>query len=346
MNLLNTIRFVIYALRIKFIHFTSRFPPLPGGVVDEQTALLRQISLVMGEVPLDQTTVEAARAKEPKTVQAAKVWGGLFEDVPIIRDVEIPSPAGKIPARLYQPEPETGLPLFVFIHGGGWVLGSLVTADAMARFICKRAHCVVLSVGYRLAPEAVFHAAVDDSFAAVSWAVEHAAELNGDPRRVLVGGDSAGGNLSAAVAQMAVQRGAPKIVGQVLLYASLNLASLDTPSYNAFGNGEYYLPKRDVEWFIRHYLPNPLDRLSPMASPLLAQDLHGLAPALIVTAEFDVLRDEGEAYAKRLEEAGVPMKLIRCNGMAHGFLGTIGLLKRAEIYFDQVIAEIGKMTAA
>ena len=206
---------------------------------------------------------------------------------------------------------------------------------------------MVLSVDYRLAPEAIFPAAVDDSFAAVSWAVEHAAELNGDPRRVLVGGDSSGGNLSAAVAQLAVQKGAPKIAGQVLLYASLNLASLDTPSYKAFGNGDYYLPKRNVEWYVRQYIPNPQERLDPRASHLLAQDqdLRGLAPALVVTGEFDVLRDEAEIYAKRLEEAGVPVKLIRCNGMEHAFLNMIGVVKRADIYFDQVVAEIVKMAA-
>ena len=343
MNILDSIRFLILFLRIKLLNLTSRFPPLPGGVLDEQTALIRRAQAVMGEVPLDNVTVEKARADMRNTMKTLKNVGGLFEHVGTIRDMDIPGPEGQIPVRLYQPGTETGLPIFVFLHGGGWVIGDLDTADNMARFLCKRAHCVVLSVDYRLAPEHPFPAAPADSYAAVKWAMDHAAEIHGDPRRVLVGGDSAGGNLSAVVALMAAPKGGPKLAGQVLMYAATNGASLDTPSYKEFGEKNYGLPKRDVQWFMRHYIINTDDWLNPLASPLLAKDLHGLAPALIVTAEFDVLRDEAEAYAKRLEEAGVPVKLIRCNGMVHGFLSMLGMVKRAEIYFDQVVAEIKKM---
>jgi acetyl esterase len=346
MNILNSIRFLILFLRVKLLNTTSRFPPLPGGVLDEQTALLRRAQVIMGEVPLDDVTVEKARADMRATFLTLRSVGGLFEKVNTVRDMNIPGPAGQIPVRLYQPGPETGLPIFVFLHGGGWVIGDLDTADNVARFLCKRAHCVVLSVDYRLAPEHPFPAAAEDSYAAVKWAVDHAAEINGDPRRVLVGGDSAGGNLAAVVALMAAQRGGPKLTGQVLMYAATNGASLDTPSYKAFGEKNYGLPKRDVEWFMRHYITNPADWLNPLASPLLAKDLRGVAPALIVTAEFDVLRAEAEAYAKQLEAAGVPVKLIRCNGMVHGFLSMLGMVKRAEIYFDQVVAEIKKLTAA
>ncbi len=343
MNTLDTLHFLGIFLRIKLIGITSRFPPLPGGKLDKQTELIRRAQAVMGEVPLDNVTVEKARADMRATMKTLKNVGGLFEKVDTVRDMDIPGPAGSIPVRLYQPGPETGLPIFVFLHGGGWVIGDRDTADNMARFICQRAHCVVLSVDYRLAPEHPFPAAPEDSYAAVKWAADHAAEIHGDPRRVLVGGDSAGGNLSAVVALMAAQKGGPKLAGQVLLYAATNGASLDTQSYKDFGEANYGLPKRDVEWFMRHYMNNPADWSNPLASPLLAKDLHGLAPALIVTGEFDVLRDEAEAYAKRLEAAGVPVKLIRCNGMVHGFLSMLGMVKRAEIYFDQVVGEIKKM---
>jgi acetyl esterase len=346
MNTLDTLRFFVTFLRIKLIGATSRFPPLLGGKLDKQTELLRRAQQIMGEVPLDNVTVEKARADMHNTFVTLKSVGGLFEQVDTVRDMDIPGPAGSIPVRLYQPGPETGLPIFVLLHGGGWVIGDRDTADNMARFICKRAHCVVLSVDYRLAPEHPFPAAPEDSYAAVKWAVDHAAEINGNPRRVLVGGDSAGGNLTAAVAQMAVQKNRLKLAGQVLMYAATNGASLDTQSYKDFGDKNYGLPKRDVEWFMHHYITNPSDWSNPMASPLLAKDLHGLAPAVIVTAEFDVLRDEAEDYAKRLEVAGVPVKLLRCNGMVHGFLSMLGMVKRAEIYFDQVIAEIKKMVAA
>jgi acetyl esterase len=345
MNTLDTLRFLGIFLRIKLIGITSRFPPLPGGKLDEQTELLRRAQAVMGEVPLDDVTVEKARLDMRNTMKTLKNVGGLFEQVNTVRDMDIPGPAGSIPIRLYQPGSETGLPIFIFLHGGGWVIGDLDTADNMARFICKRAHCVVLSVDYRLAPEHPFPAAPEDCYAAFCWAVDHAAEIHGDPRRVLVGGDSAGGNLTAVLAQMTVQRGGPKLAGQVLLYAATNGASLDTQSYKDFGDKNYGLPKRDVEWFMHHYITNPADWLNPMASPLLAKDLHGLAPAVIVTGEFDVLRDEAEDYAKRLDAAGVPVKLMRCNGMVHGFLSMLGMVKRAEIYFDQVIAEIKKMAA-
>jgi acetyl esterase len=345
MNTLDTLRFLGIFLRIKIIGLTSRFPPLIGGILDEQTALLRRAQQIMGEVPLDNVTVEKARADMRNTFLTLKNVGGLFEHVNTIRDLEIPGPAGMIPVRLYQPGAETGLPIFVLLHGGGWVIGDRDTADNMARFLCKRANCIVLSVDYRLAPEHPFPAAPEDCYAAVKWAVDHAAEINGDPRRVLVGGDSAGGNLSAVVAQMALQKGEPKLAGQVLFYAATNGASLDTPSFKEFGDKNYGLPKRDVEWFMRHYMTEPDGWTNPLASPLLAKDLHGLAPALVVTAEYDVLRDEAEDYARRLEEAGVPVKLLRCNGMVHGFLSMLGMVKRVEIYFDQVVAEIRKMVA-
>ena len=274
MNILSTTRFLLLFLRIKLLHFTSRFPPLPGGRVDEQTALLRQAQQILGEVPLDQVTVEQARADFRSTFQTLKKTGGLFEKVHAVRDLDIPGPAGRIPGRLYLPGPETGLPVFVLLHGGGWVIGNPDTADNMARFICKRAGCAVLSVDYRLAPEHPFPAAADDSFAAVRWAVEHAAEINGDAERVLVGGDSAGGNLSAVVAQMAGRKGGFKLAGQVLFYASTNSATLDTPSYKEFGEKSLGLPTADVRWFMRHYMPDPKDWTNPMASPLLAKDLE------------------------------------------------------------------------
>jgi acetyl esterase len=301
---------------------------------------------LLGEIPLDNVTVEKARLDMRNTFITLKNVGGLFEKVDTVRDMDIPGPAGSIPVRLYQPGPETDLPIFVLLHGGGWVIGDRDTAENMARFICKRAHCVVLSVDYRLAPEHPFPAAPEDCYAAFCWATDHAAEIHGDPRRVIVGGDSAGGTLSAVVAQMTVQRGGPRLAGQVLMYASTDSTSLDTPSFREFGDKNYGLPKRDVEWFLRHYITTPADKLDPMVSPLLAKDLHGLAPALVITAEFDVLRDEAETYVKRLEAAGVSVRLMRCNGMVHGFLSMLGMVKRAEIYFDEGIGEIRKMVAS
>jgi acetyl esterase len=342
-NLLTYPRFILIFLRLKLLNLTSRFPPLPGGVLDEQTALLRRGQVVLGETPLDQVSPAQARLNFSKTFALLKGIGGIFEKVESVRNLKLPGPAGEIPARLYTPGKGTAYPLFVLLHGGGWVIGDLDSADNMARFLCKHVPCAVLSVDYRLAPEHVFPAAVEDSFAAVQWAAAHAGELGGDPKRVLVGGDSAGGTLSAVVAQMVQQKGGPRLAGQVLFYAATDAANLDTPSYKEFDGQSFGLPKRDVEWFLEQYTPNPKDRLDPRVSPLRREDLHGLPPALVVTAEFDVLRDEGEAYARRMQEAGVKVKLMRCNGMVHGFLSLVGLIKRATQYFEQAAGEVRKM---
>ena len=372
-SLINYIRFLGILLRIKLLDLTSRFPPLPGGVLDEQTALMRHGQELLGETPLDQVSPDQSRLNFRKNFPLLKILGGIFEKVKSIRELTIPGPAAEIPARLYMPGAGTSYPLFVYLHGGGWVIGDLDSADNISRFLCRHVNCIVLSVEYRLAPEYVFPAAAEDSYAAVEWAMEHASELGGDPKRVLVGGDSAGGNLAAVVAQMRQVNGVTKpragtgttspragtgtaspragtgttsLAGQVLFYAATNAASLDTSSYQEFGAQSLGLPKRDVEWFLDQYTPDPHDRLNPLVSPLLTKDLNGLPPALVVTAEFDVLRDEGEAYAQRLQEAGVKVQLMRCNGMVHGFLSMIGLIKRATRYFEQVAAEIRKMAAA
>jgi acetyl esterase len=344
-NLLPYARFIPFFLRLKLLNLTSPFPALPGGVLDEQTRLLRQGQAALGEVPLDQVSPKQARLNFREDMQILKSIGGIFEEVDSRRDLAIPGPAGAIPARLYLPGKDPAYPLFVLLHGGGFVIGDLDTADNLARFICRRAGCAVLSVDYRLAPEQPYPAAVQDCFAAVQWAVEHAAELSGDPRRVLVGGDSAGGTLTVVVALMARKNGSPRLAGQILFYAAVNAAALDTPSYKEFGEKPLGLTTRDMEWFLDQYTPNPHDRLDPLVSPLLSEDLHGLPPALVVTAEFDVLRDEGEAYASRLNDAGVPVKLMRCNGMIHGFLSLAGLIQRATQYFDQVVVEIRRMAA-
>lgn len=342
-NLLTYPRFIGLLLQGKLLNLTSHFPPLAGGVLDEQTVLFRRAQVVLGEVPLDQVTPSEARRNFNQGFSLLKSVGGIFEKVDSVRDLVVPGPTCEIPARLYKPGKEISYPLFVLLHGGGWVIGNLDSADNMARFICRHAGCAVLSVDYCLAPEHACPAAVEDAYAAVAWAAAHASELGIDPDRLLVGGDSAGGNLAAAVAQMAGEKGAPKITGQVLLYAALDCAHLDTPSFKEFDGPTYALPRRDVEWFLAQYTPDPKARLDPRVSPLLAKDLHGLPPALVVTAEFDVLRDEGEAYARRMQEAGVKVKLMRCNGMVHGFLSLIGLIRRATMYFEEIAGEIRTM---
>lgn len=235
-----------------------------------------------------------------------------------IRDLSIPGPAGQIPARHYRPAGEGPAPLLVFFHGGGWVIGDLDSHDALCRLICRDAGVHVLAIDYRLAPEHKAPAAVDDCYAAYLWAREHAGELGADPERVAVGGDSAGGCLSAVVTLLARDAGVPLPALQWLIYPATDCRGL-ARSRTLFGDG-FLLTKHDMDWFTSSYVDGSgLDRTDPRVSPLLADDLAGLSPALVVTAGFDPLRDEGEQYAAKLAEAGVVVDSRQMRSLIHGF---------------------------
>jgi len=269
----------------------------------------------IGELPPDE-----ARAVQDEAAAA------VFGPVPDVasEDLTVPGRAGPIPVRVYRPDGGPA-PLLLYFHGGGWVLGSLNTHHGVCATLAQLSGCVVCSVDYRLAPEHRFPAALDDAWAAVTWAGEHAEELGALPGALALGGDSAGGNLAAVCALRARDAGIA-VALQLLVYPVTD-ADLDTSTYREFADG-YYLTRYSMEWFWGHYLPEG-DRFVPDASPLRAADLGGAAPALVLTAEFDPLRDEGEAYARRLEEAGVPVSLTRYDGMIHGFFRMPGVVDRA-----------------
>jgi acetyl esterase len=242
-----------------------------------------------------------------------------IEDVARVRDLSLPGPGGAIPARLYYPDDSPSLPIVVFFHGGGWVLGNLETTDATARQWANAAHCLVVSVNYRHAPEHKFPSAAEDAYAATLWVSEHASEIGGDAARLIVAGVSAGGGLAATTALMARDRGAPPIALQILLVPVVDY-NFETPSYHENAEG-YGLTRRGMQWFWNHYLADPADGANPYASPLRARDLSGLPPALILLAGHDPLRDEGRAYAERLQAAGVAVDCRIYEGMVHAFLG-------------------------
>jgi acetyl esterase len=248
-----------------------------------------------------------------------------------VEDRKIAGPAGEIPVRIYRPEGAAPFPGLVYFHGGGWVIGSLETHDGSCRDLANRVGCVVVSVDYRLAPESRYPAAAEDCYAATKWVAEHAAELGVDPKRIAVGGDSAGGNLTAVVTQMARDRRGPALRFQLLIYPVTD-ADFSRASYRENAEG-YLLSTKAMEWFWNHYVPDAAQRVEPYASPLRAKDLAGLPPAFVITAEFDPLRDEGEAYAKKLQAAGVPTVLKRYDGAIHGFFA-MGLL--AQVARDAV----------
>jgi len=277
---------------------------------------------------------------------ARRVTGSMFQAPPEkiekvfkIENRKIPGPAGSIPIRVYTPEGPGPFPVLVFFHGGGWVICDLDSHDAPCLLLTNKAGCVTVSVDYRLAPEHKFPAGVEDCFAATKWVAEHAKELNVDANRLAVGGDSAGGNLSAVISQLARDAGGPKIALQLLIYPATE-AELDTQSHKTFT--DYFLTRDDILWFWAHYLRGPADRKDPRVAPALAKSFKGLPPALIITAEFDPLRDEGEAYGEKLRAAGVPVTISRYEGMIHGFVSMSDVLDKGKQAIDESAAALRK----
>lgn len=236
-----------------------------------------------------------------------------------VENRRIAGPDEDIELRIYTPDGPGPAGALVYFHGGGWVLGDLDSHDETSRRLCREAGIVVVAVNYRRAPETTYPGAAEDCYAATVWTAEHAAELGIDPARLAVGGDSAGGNLAAVVALMARDRGGPPLAFQLLIYP-MTSADFDRASHRDNGEG-YLLSSRGVRWFWDQYVPDEKQRDEPYAAPLRAQSFAGLPPALVQTAEFDPLRDEGEAYARALEQAGVTVTATRYDGLIHGYFG-------------------------
>jgi acetyl esterase len=290
--------------------------PQVQGLLDQMAA--------SGAPPLEEQTVAEARAGMAGMVALAQ-----SADVGAVEDLEVPLAGGPVPVRVYRPPGPAGPPhpLLVWFHGGGWVLGDLAFADPTARDLCARSAAVVASVDYPLAPEHPFPAAPEACLGVTRWLADHAADIGADATRLAVGGDSAGGNLAAVCALLARNRGGPALSFQLLVYPVTDcLGTFPSVRHNA----ERYLLTADAMlWFRDQYLPPGCDQEDPAASPIYATDLSGLPPALVVTAEFDPLRDEGEAYGKRMELAGVPVTVSRYDGMVHGFFSMTAVLDAA-----------------
>jgi acetyl esterase len=265
------------------------------------------------------------------------------EDLPPVGNVTetvAPGPAGEIPVRVYTPPGEGPFPVFLWFHGGGWTLGSLDENEYACRAVCASASAVVVSVDYRLAPEDPFPAAADDAYAALLWVHDRAADIGADPARIAVGGESAGGNLAAVVALRARDQDGPALAAQVLISPVLGHPDDGRASYQDFAEG-YFLNKAAMDWFFTTYPRDARDLDHPHLLPLRATDLTGLPPALILGAEYDVLRDEGEDYAEALRRAGVKAEAIRLDGLIHGFFGLLATeLTAAAAAHERVGAEL------
>jgi acetyl esterase/lipase len=287
-------------------------------------ALLDQVAAVGGPKFWEIGPQAARAAMKMSIFRPAEVPCGA------ISNASFPGPKGDVGLRIYSPLGASSgtLPGLIFFHGGGFVLGDLETHDGLCRVFANESGCRVVSVDYRLAPEHPFPAAVEDCVAATEWVAANATVLKIDASRLAVGGDSAGGNLAAVAAITAKEQGTPKLSFQLLIYPVAQLGGSDTASMRENGKG-YFLEKASMDWFTKLYCPDATQRTDPRLSPLLARDLAGLPPAYVVTAGFDPLRDEGKAYADKLDAAGVPVTYVNYPGMVHGFFSFRGLVPKA-----------------
>jgi acetyl esterase len=318
---------------------------LAGGRATRRDGLVLEADMQLLLALMDRTGAPAIDRLSPTEARRhmalnARMLALSAEPLARVEQLTLRGPAGPIPARLYAathaPDPR---PLLVYYHGGGWVVGGLDTHEVVCRFLAREARVQVLSVDYRLAPEHRFPSAVEDALAAFRIATQEAAALGADPARIAVSGDSAGGNLAAVVSQLAAQGGTDTPPAFQLLFYPVTDLSKKHASYRTFADG-FFLTERTMDWYRKHYLAHEDEAFDPRASPLLSKDLTALPPAHIVTAGFDPLRDEGEAYAARLREAGVPVTLRRHPGQIHGFCNVSAVARSARAALVEAAAAL------
>jgi acetyl esterase len=299
------------------------------------------LDVMAGAPDVDPFSIAPTVMREAFAAMSGEVEGPDVEKVEM-KDVD--GPAGTIPVRVYTPDGDGERPCLVYFHGGGFVVCDLDSHDVTCRELANGAGCLVVSVDYRLAPEAKFPAAPEDCYAATEWVAQHASELGIDVHRIAVGGDSAGGNLATAVALMCRERNGPTLTHQLLIYPVTD-NRFDTISYKENGVG-YFLSADMMRWFWHHYLESESDGDNPLASPLRAPDLSGLPSATLLTAQYDPLRDEGRAYAERLQAAGVQTTHMEYPGVFHGFFGMTSQIPRARQAVDEACTELRKAFGA
>jgi len=307
-----------------------------GQTLDPQIQLLLKLMAAAGLPRVETLPVPEARAFFR---QSAGLLGPAPADMASVLDRTVPGPHGDIPVRIFVPK--TGKaphPVLVYYHGGGWTVGDLDTHDSVTRALADQAECIVVAVDYRMGPEHRFPCAVDDALAAFAWVAAQAAQFGGDVSRLAVGGDSAGGNLSAVVAQQTHAAGVRAPDFQLLIYPVTDLGA-EAPSYETFASG-FYLTRDLMRWFSGNYLADKAEGLDPRASPLRAESLAGLAPAFLLTGGYDPLRDEGKAYAERLLEAGVDVEYRNYDSLIHGFFSMTGVVREATNAFDDVVSAL------
>lgn len=285
----------------------------------------------------EQMGLEQAR----QAIRDTKSLAGIPEEIAHIEEMNIPSVVENLPLRIYTPKRHAPFPIVVFVHGGGWIGGDLDAVDVPLRSLANRSGCIIISIDYPLAPEYPFPTPVESVYLATQWIINHAATLGGDPKQVAISGDSSGGNLAAAVILMARDRKEFSLAAQLLICPVID-CSFETISYQAFGQG-YLLTQSAMQWFWQLYLGDVAAANNPYASPLKASTLAGLPPAFIITAEYDPLRDEGEAYAAQLGRAEVTVFTKRFDGMMHGFYQMGAIMDAGQVWIDDAVKFLKKI---
>lgn len=303
-----------------------------NGTINLYTALNLKLDKILNNRSTDEETIKEIRDRLNK--DSLK-----FSKSPIpfsnIKDINIEVSSSKIPIRIYTPEDGEMFPIIIYSHGGSWIAGNLDTHDNVCRKLSKNTKAIVISVDYRLAPENPFPQALDDVYNVLQWTNANAKSINGDVNRVAMVGDSAGGNLSAAVCLMSKDKNGPKVTCQVLIYPSTNLYELNTKSWSDFSN-DFNISKEEMEKYISLYVPQKEDRKNPYVSPLLSNEFKQLPDTLVITAEIDPLRDEGEAYSNKLKNSGIKTQVITFNGVTHGFITMDKITSKADEALNEI----------
>jgi acetyl esterase len=303
-----------------------------GGKINTYIAMNLQLDKILNPKSTNEQSIEKIRENLNRESTKSSKPPIPFSN---IKNTTVDVNAEKIPIRIYTPENQDNSPIIIYSHGGSWIAGNLDTHDTVCRKLAQNTKAIVISVDYRLAPENPFPAGLNDVYNVLQWTYNNAQNINGNKKQIAVVGDSAGGNLSAAVSLMARNKSGPQITCQVLIYPSTNIYELNSQSWSYFAN-DFNISTEDMEKYISLYIPQKEDRKNAYASPLLATDLKELPDALIVTAEIDPLRDDGEAYGNKLKDVGINADTIRFNGVTHGFITMDKITDKADDALNQI----------
>jgi len=322
---------IVFILIITSFLFIKNLTKTNDGKLNTYIAINLQLDKILNPTSIKGKSIKEIR--DYSNMQSTK-WSKKPIPFSNIKNITIDINSEKIPVRIYTPEDGVKLPIIIYSHGGFWIGGNVDIHDSTCRKISQNTKAIVISVDYRLAPENPFPDALNDVYNILQWTYKNAGSINGDEKHIAIAGDSAGGNLSAAVSLMARDKNGPHIVCQVLIYPSTNIFELNSKSWSYFAN-DFNLSMEDMEKYISLYVPRKEDRKNPYASPLLAKDFNKLPDTLVITAEIDPLRDEGEAYAKKLKEAGIQVEVTRYKGVPHGFITMDKITNKADEALNQ-----------